>query len=1200
MSGSLSGIATFVPNALRIAPAVAFRPEAVRLGDHSFVGYARSGLAAALQPPEGDALRATVAVSVTVRDATGERVVGKTLTLRGPGDVLGLDPQQIIRRVPEDGCVDAEENFLAHVEFDRPELPWLFTPRPPAGGRLPPWIVLVVCDARAARLEPGPSGLPQRLRTLAGELQPLDDAWAFAHAQVAGQPPEGEIPDRLSDAHAPANLSRLICPRRLAAGRSWIACVVPAFDCGARAGLGLPGGSLGPAWTRAADGTDANAEILLPAYHAWRFATGEAGDFEQLAKRIHGVPAPWKVGRRLLDAAEPGGGLAPLADGAPGDVQVLRCALVSPAPPPDDVPAEGAAWDAAARDALRGRLDAEAGGDPDLPLVGPRLYARFQRGAPRLGPVFGAPPGDTAAADADWFAQLNTTPVHRIIAGLGTRVVRRDQEALMEAAWLQVGALRQANARITRMQFGRFVAGAVHRRHVAKLPLGDLAQVLRGVQGQIRVAAGPLTVHGMLEGSATPPAAMTAAFRRAVRLGGPLVRQPSQLGAARAMVAEAGALRDMRVARAPLDGVGGLSRAAIEALPRETLRRAFRVGSDAQLAPALDRLVAGTARPGVVDRLQSPAAGWAVPQGGLDLRMQAAERIAALVEQAMPRDATVEPARVESLAPILSGIAAAGIGAVSVRATVVLRGLEARVPLMVSPQRRDELRIERAPASVPQTRPGDLGGAPLGTPGGIRVPPVGGGLGGRLDERLMLRRGAAVAPGPSLATTRSGSAFAAPAPAAAQLSLSATGRLRREALVGGLDLGGAVVAERAPPAPEAAATIRLPLAERFDTRASRQVEAVLAERAPAPFRQIADAVSALAQGGGIGVLATLPDRAPAALDRGALLDAVAPARTATAALLGRLTLRPGALPAGWFDDGMLNPIMAAPRFDRPMYQALEAYDRDWLVPGLGALAETDFVTLLTTNPAFTEAFLLGLSDEMGRELLWRGYPTDQRGTYFRRFWDGGQDELKAEIHRFGATPLGSHLAAEDAKAIVVLAIRAELVRRFPDVLALAIEAQPAPDAAGRPVLGAPPGPGQKGRVVFQAPLPPDLLLVGFDLTVEEITAPASRWWFVLAEPPTGPRFGLDLPPEDAPAPGRRTPPPRNMNALSWGALPMAAAGPFLAAGAPGAVAGLANPGGAPASLAWGADAASTARILLQSPVRAAFDARKLLAPARPE
>ena len=34
------------------------------------------------------------------------------------------------------------------------------------------------------------------------------------------------------------------------------------------------------------------------------------------------------------------------------------------------------------------------------------------------------------------------------------------------------------------------------------------------------------------------------------------------------------------------------------------------------------------------------------------------------------------------------------------------------------------------------------------------------------------------------------------------------------------------------------------------------------------------------------------------------------------------------------------------------------------------------VTLLSTNDEFTEAFLVGLSDEMGRELLWRQYPTD--------------------------------------------------------------------------------------------------------------------------------------------------------------------------------------------------------------------------------
>ena len=101
--------------------------------------------------------------------------------------------------------------------------------------------------------------------------------------------------------------------------------------------------------------------------------------------------------------------------------------------------------------------------------------------------------------------------------------------------------------------------------------------------------------------------------------------------------------------------------------------------------------------------------------------------------------------------------------------------------------------------------------------------------------------------------------------------------------------------------------------------------------------------------------------------------------------------------------------MAAPRFDRPMYQALDNYDRDWLVPGLGTLPEPELVTLLSANDAFTEAFLVGLSDEMGRELLWREYPTDTRGTYFHRFWDPSKDELAQAIHRFKHSGLGSHV-----------------------------------------------------------------------------------------------------------------------------------------------------------------------------------------------
>ena len=46
--------------------------------------------------------------------------------------------------------------------------------------------------------------------------------------------------------------------------------------------------------------------------------------------------------------------------------------------------------------------------------------------------------------------------------------------------------------------------------------------------------------------------------------------------------------------------------------------------------------------------------------------------------------------------------------------------------------------------------------------------------------------------------------------------------------------------------------------------------------------------------------------------------------------------------------------------------------------------------------------MVGLNVEMGRELLWRGFPTDQRGTYFRHFW--GNDGAAAARQRHRRSP----------------------------------------------------------------------------------------------------------------------------------------------------------------------------------------------------
>ena len=56
------------------------------------------------------------------------------------------------------------------------------------------------------------------------------------------------------------------------------------------------------------------------------------------------------------------------------------------------------------------------------------------------------------------------------------------------------------------------------------------------------------------------------------------------------------------------------------------------------------------------------------------------------------------------------------------------------------------------------------------------------------------------------------------------------------------------------------------------------------------------------------------------------------------------------------------------------------------------------------------------------------------------------------------------------------------------------------------------------RTLFHVHLPPNVLLVGFDLDASAvIDAPGETWWFTLSENPTEPRFGLDPSRERPPA-----------------------------------------------------------------------------------
>ncbi len=69
--------------------------------------------------------------------------------------------------------------------------------------------------------------------------------------------------------------------------------------------------------------------------------------------------------------------------------------------------------------------------------------------------------------------------------------------------------------------------------------------------------------------------------------------------------------------------------------------------------------------------------------------------------------------------------------------------------------------------------------------------------------------------------------------------------------------------------------------------------------------------------------------------------------------------------------------------------------------------------------------MVGLNYEFGRKLLWREYPTDQRGSYFRQFWDVrsyidseglSENALKEKLYDIPrAAPLAADLGARHAQ-----------------------------------------------------------------------------------------------------------------------------------------------------------------------------------------
>ena len=184
----------------------------------------------------------------------------------------------------------------------------------------------------------------------------------------------------------------------------------------------------------------------------------------------------------------------------------------------------------------------------------------------------------------------------------------------------------------------------------------------------------------------------------------------------------------------------------------------------------------------------------------------------------------------------------------------------------------------------------------------------------------------------------------------------------------------------------------------------------------------------------------------------------------------------------------LAPVMAYPVFTDAMFEDLRSRSPSFIIPNYADLP-VNTITLLKDNERFIEAFMAGLNHEMARELLWREYPTDQRGTYFSVFWDT-RDSAKPTptpdilpMHQWKGD-LG-HQSARPAGHLV-LVIRGDLLRKFPTTV---VYAQRAAFTGGDP---------KKPRIltdelvapnirmpVFRGDLEPDISIFGFLLGEDE-------------------------------------------------------------------------------------------------------------------
>jgi len=528
------------------------------LGTYSFLPWLRLGVANNIKSADLDqtvTARATMSVDLTL---TGQPVDGETpltatvhrdVEMYGPGDVVGIEASAIVKVEPRPNITNFEPNYLPYIEFYDEDFPWRYTPAAPDRSlhRLRTWLALVVLEANEFRDATVVSSRPLPAIALTADVAtafpPAGQMWAWAHVHVNrdlirqdGVTTSGDgdaAGTRLEDVlkkNADHAYSRLLSPRRLAPNVGYHAFLVPTFESGRLAGLGLDPGGDNPArfatqsaWA-AYDGRELPG--LYPYYYRWSFKTGDIGDFEYLVRLLKPRPPDPRLGRRDMDVQTPGRRLTGIQIPELEGVLRLEGALKVPNGALSEADAQEAQayenWDQPFPHPFQQDLadfvnlanDYQRAGEPD-PLIVPPLYGRWHALSER---ILEDADGDPLAPTENWLHEMNLDPRFRAAAGFGTAVIQKNQEEYMDAAWGQVGDVIAANKRIRLAQFAKATSLTWYDSQLG--PIRDLsaerALVLTAPVHR-RVVANGINVRYQIRQSTLPQAALSGTFRRILR-----------------------------------------------------------------------------------------------------------------------------------------------------------------------------------------------------------------------------------------------------------------------------------------------------------------------------------------------------------------------------------------------------------------------------------------------------------------------------------------------------------------------------------------------------------------------------------------------------------------------------------------------------------------------------------------------------------